>query len=130
MPLPRLSALPPRPGAYTTVGSYSRQISLVAPGARNPDGSQQAGSPALTTWAAIRGLAGEELDKAQQIAQRVSHLVTIPYQLGVNEGDTLSFVDGSQNRVFQIHAIDDPDERHIELRLYCAEFGQNAGSAP
>jgi len=71
----------------------------------------------------MRALAGEELDKAQQIAQESTHLVTIPYQLGIAENMLLFF----EGRFFQIKHIEDPDEMHIELRMFCAEIGQNAG---
>ena len=32
-----------------------------------------------------------------------------------------------ENRSFQIAAVDDPDELHVELHLYAFEVGQNAG---
>jgi SPP1 family predicted phage head-tail adaptor len=109
---------------YTPIGAMTRQITLFLPGQRSPvDGST--GPPAAfgTSWASIRALQGEELDKAQLIAQKVSHLVAIPYQPGIVESMTLTW----ENREFQISAIVDPDEMHFELRLYAFEMGQNAG---
>lgn len=128
-PLRRLSAVPPAPGGYAPVGALNRLITLLAPGDRASDGGPGLPSPGPPTWAFIRALAGQELDRAHQIAQNVSHLVEIMYQLNVAENMTLSFQDGAQQRIFQIHAIEDPDERHERLRLYCAELGQNAGGA-
>ncbi len=91
-----------------------------------------AGVPASAqfgSWASIRGLQGRELDKAQQIAQSASHLVTVPYQLNVQASLTISLNEGGITRTFQIVDIEDPDERHIELRMMCSETGSNAGAA-
>jgi SPP1 family predicted phage head-tail adaptor len=124
VPLRRLSLVPPPAGGYTPIGAFTRQIELFLPGVRNPeDGST--GPPAAygTSWAAKRGLQGQEIDKAQQIAQKISALWVIPYQLGIVEA--MTFVE--ENRSWQIAAIDDPDELHVELRLYAFEVGQNSG---
>lgn len=83
---------------------------------------------AFDSWAAMRALGGQEIDKAQQFAQRSTHLITLPYQTGVEESMTVSFNEGGATRVFQIEYIEDPDERHIELRLMCFEMNQNAGT--
>ena len=102
----------------------SRQIQLFEPGERNvSDGST--GAPGFwgTSWAALRALQGEELDKAQQIAQEVSHLAVIPYQRGIAENFTFQF----EGRSFQIKGIEDIDEMHVQLVLYAFEVGQNAG---
>lgn len=124
MPLRRLSQVPPPAGGYTPIGAMTRQVTLYLPGIRSPlDAST--GPPAAygTSWAAFRALQGQELDKAQQIAQKVTHLVVIPYQPGIVESMTLQL----EQRTFQTMAIEDPDEIHIELRLYVMEIGQNAG---
>ena len=101
----------------------SRQITLIKPGPPGLDGGTTPPSPVLTSWASIRALSGAELDKAQQIAQEVEHVITIPYQLSVTNDLQVAF----EGRTFQIKYIEDEDERHIFLDLYCAEVGQNAG---
>ena len=126
MPLPRLSARPPAAGAYTTPGAFNRWVTFCT--AANIAAGVPA-SPAFTSWAAIRGLQGREIDKAQQIAQQASHLVTVPYQLGVSSAMTIQLEEGGSTRNFQIVDIEDPDERHIELRIMCSELGTNAGGA-
>jgi SPP1 family predicted phage head-tail adaptor len=83
----------------------------------------------VDSWAAIRALSGQEMDKAQQIAQKVSHLVTVPYQPGIQESMTIGLNEGGTTRIFQIEDVEDPDERHVELRIMCFEINQNAGSA-
>jgi SPP1 family predicted phage head-tail adaptor len=104
----------------------SRQITLnYASAGRNPtDGGPLPPSPAVTSWASIRALKGDELDKADQIAQEADHIVRIPYQSPVTLDMTVKF----EGRTFQIKYIEDEDELHFFLDLYCAEIGQNAGS--
>jgi SPP1 family predicted phage head-tail adaptor len=119
MPLKRLSSSP------DSIGGMSRQITLNNPGLRNPaDGGSGPPNPAITTWASIRALTGAELDKAAQVATEAKHMVRIPYQPGVNGNQTVGF----EGRTFQIDYIEDADEMHIFLDLWCNELGQNAGS--
>lgn len=126
MTLPRLSSRPPGPGEYTSPGAKNRWVTLNNPA--NPTAGVPA-NPFADSWAAIRALGGQEIDKAQQFAQRSTHLVTISYQPGISEAMTVSFNEGGTTRSFQIEYIEDPDERHVELRLMCFEMNQNAGSA-
>ena len=126
MTLPRLSSRPPGPGAYTSPGAYNRWVTLN--NAANPTAGVVANA-AFDSWASFRALGGQEIDKAQQFAQRSTHLITIPYQPGVDESMTVTMYEAGTNRTFQIEYIEDPDERHIELRLMCFEMNQNAGSA-
>jgi SPP1 family predicted phage head-tail adaptor len=99
-------------------------LTLYLPGSRAADGGNVPPSPVSTSWADIHSLRGEELDKADQIAQDIQLVVTIPYQTGIT-GDMLV---GFETEMWQINYIDDEDRRHVFLDLYCAEIGQNAGS--
>jgi SPP1 family predicted phage head-tail adaptor len=98
-------------------------ITLTVESAPDAGGNAQDPIACATSYASVRALTGRELDKAQQIAQQVSHMVTIPYTAGVTESMLVSF----NSRLFRIQAIEDPDERKVELRLLCLETGQNAG---
>jgi hypothetical protein len=130
MPLRRLSQALPPPGQYLTPGAFNKWVTFCNPGARSPvDNSQGPPSPAFSCWMALFAIAGDELDKAQQIAQKVSHLGVISYQLGVLESMTIQYLDGGITRTFQIAAIKDPDELRVQLKIYAFEIGQNAGSA-
>ena len=125
MTLPRLSSRPPGAGQYTSPGAFNRRVTLNNPA--NPTAGILE-NPAFDCWAAMRSLAGQELDKAQQIAQRSTHLITIPYQQGVAQNMTVSFNENGNTRKMQIEFIEDPDERHVELRIMCFELNQNAGA--
>lgn len=120
MPLRRLSSSP------NSIGGMSRLITLnySSAGRNATDGGPLPPSPAITTWASIRALKGDELDKADQIAQEADHIVRIPYQSPV----TLDMTVGFEGRTFEIKYIEDPDELRFFLDLYCDEIGQNAGA--
>ena len=117
MPLKRLSS------ARHTIGGMSRQVTLYLPGSRAADGGNTPPSVFCTSCADIRSLRGQELDKADQIAQVVELIVTIPYQSGILD----SMLVGFEAEMWQISYIEDEDRRHVFLDLYCAEVGQNAG---
>jgi SPP1 family predicted phage head-tail adaptor len=124
--LPRLSSRPPGPGEYTSPGALNRRVTFN--NAANPTAGVMS-SPFIDSWAAIRAMGGQEMDKAQQFAQRSTHLVTVPYQPGILENMTVNFNEAGTTRSFQIEYIEDTDERHVELRMMCFEMNQNAGSA-
>lgn len=123
MPHRRLSFIPPAAGAYTPVGSMTAWITILNPAGQDADGRATSPSTFATCWAAVRALAGRELDKAQQVDQEVSHLVTVFYFEGPKENMTIQW----EGRVLQIIGIQDPDGQHRELRMLCVERGQNAG---
>lgn len=126
MSLRQLSLTPPAVGAYTPDGAFTNWITLNAPGTRNTNGGNNAATAFGSCWAAIRALSGQELFKAQQIAQTVTQLVTVKYQTGITENMTITLADG---RVFQIRSIQDPYNTKVELRILCDEPGQNAGQS-
>jgi len=125
MPLKRLNPRAP-------IGLMNRWVTFYNPGVSYQSGPNVGaiGPPqaAFPSWAALLALAGTELDKAQQIAQKVTHLCLIPYQLNVEEGMTIQYLDGGDTRVFQIAAVEDPDEQRWQLKIYCFEINQNAGA--
>lgn len=126
MPLPRLSVA--ARGAYKNPALMNRQVAFYSAGPRNPaDGSTEPASAAVLSWAEIEALSGQELDRAQQIAQTVTHLVSVPWQPGITSDMTIGYVDGAITRIFEIQFIEDVDEQRWFLKIYCAETGQNAG---
>jgi SPP1 family predicted phage head-tail adaptor len=120
MPLERLKSK-----TKNAIGAMDRTVTFYLPGDRNGDGSSVPGSPAFTTWAAIktRVRGSKETDQPHQIGQISEHVISIPYQRGVLESMTI----GYENRIFEIDYIVDEDEGHIFLDCICSEIGQNAG---
>ena len=86
-------------------------------------------NPFVSSWAAMRSLTAQESDKAQQIAQRVNWLFTVPYRPGIKESMLIGMYELGTLRSFQIAGIDDVDGRQFELRITAYEINQNAGSA-
>ncbi len=130
MPLPRLSNRPLRAGQYAPIGAMNRLVTFYSPGARDSQGIAGPPSPAFpAVWAALYAIAGEEIDKAQQIAQKVTDLLVINYQLGVFADMTIVVPEAGAMRTLQIADIADPDGQKWQLKVYCFEIGQNAGGA-
>ncbi|ODA66839.1 Phage head-tail joining protein [Methyloligella halotolerans] len=72
-----------------------------------------------TLWGVVRPLRGDEQLVAGRLAGNVSHLITLRYRDGVVP--EMRFRQGE--RVFEIHAVIDPDERKCWLRCQCEERG-------
>lgn len=106
-----------------------RWITLQSVGAAAADGGPGVLNAVTSTWASIRGLQGAEVDRAAQIEQKCSHVVVIPWQPNVQENMQVGYLDGGQQRTFQIDYIEDPDEHRFVLKLFCSEIGQNAGGS-
>lgn len=80
-----------------------------------------------TVWADVAPLSGRELFAAQAVNVEISHSVTIRYQqqfAGPKAVAAMRIMYG--DRLFNIHASMDVDERHRELKLTCSE-GLNNG---
>lgn len=129
MPLRGLSKRVSVAGRMIGPSDMKDWITFYGAAARNGDGSNGQPQALFASCAAIAALAGEELDKAQQIGQKLSHVIVIPYSDGLVQGGTIEFIDGSGNpRWFQIVTAEDPDEQRWQLKVYCFEMGQNAGA--
>lgn len=125
MSLRRLSFNRSTPGAYAPIGSKTYWVTFNSAGDRDPNsGKTLASVPFVSLWAKVSELQGQELYKAQQIAQQVTILIQTEYYAGLQENMTITTEDG---RTFQIRDIQDPDGRKFELWHYCEELGQNAG---
>lgn len=70
-----------------------------------------------TVWAAIEPLTGREYLQARQLAQAVTHRVTLRHRGDVTAG--MRLVKGA--RVFNIRSVIDPGERGRWLELMCEE---------
>jgi hypothetical protein len=108
----------------------NRQVTFYAPPAKDLQGKAGNLSPAFpAVWAALYGVAGSEFDKPQQIEQRVTDLLVIWYQLGVEENMTVQVPEAGTMRTLQVAAVADTDGQKWQLRAYCFEINQNAGGA-
>lgn len=79
-------------------------------------------SDVATVWAEVSPLSGRELMAAQSINVEISHLVTIRFQqqfAGPKAVAAMRILYG--DRIFNIHASLDTDERHRSIQLTCSE---------
>jgi SPP1 family predicted phage head-tail adaptor len=85
-------------------------------------------APFATVRASIEALSGRELYQAQQMVAQVTHLVTIRWMAGLKSKMDVWFSEGSPvvTRQFQILDVQNPDEKHHVLLLYCIERDYSA----
>jgi SPP1 family predicted phage head-tail adaptor len=70
-----------------------------------------------TVWASVEPLQGRELEHAQQINAEVSHRVTIRYNGNVTAEHRVVYGE----RILEIEAVINPEERNEMLVLMCKE---------
>lgn len=88
----------------------------------HPSGEKDAAwTTYLTVWASVEPLAGRELFAAQQVNSEVSVRIRMRYRDGITHKLRASF-DG---RIYDIVAVIDREERHVELELLCTEGASN-----
>lgn len=114
------------PSARIAAGKLRWQIQIMQP--TNEQSSSGDVDPAATslfatTWASVESLMGRELYAAQQRVSEVTHKITIRYQPGVLANMSVLFSDPGDGRprVFQIMAVQNPDETTHMLSLLCVE---------
>ncbi|MBN1807188.1 MAG: phage head closure protein [Sedimentisphaerales bacterium] len=71
-----------------------------------------------TVWAEIKPLQGKELEHAQQISAETDFQIRIRYNPAVASEHRVVF----GNRVFEITAVKNTEERNEELVLMCKEI--------
>lgn len=71
----------------------------------------------LTVFASVSPLSGRQLERAQQIAGKVTHEIVMRYIPGVTRQLRLKFND----RFFTVAAVLNTNEQNVELRLLCNE---------
>jgi SPP1 family predicted phage head-tail adaptor len=104
---------------YTPTGAMTTRVTLSQPSEqRGPTGEFiQQYEPFATCWASIEMLAAKYTEKTQLVIAEATHKVTIRY-LPVTPSMTVILPDG---RIWNIEAVFDPDERKVELQLFCYE---------
>lgn len=75
----------------------------------------------VTVWAKIEPGRGREFLAAQQLRPELSHMVTMRYRPTVTAKHRLKYLSRGTMRLFLVHAVTDPLERHERLVLYCSE---------
>lgn len=80
-----------------------------------------------TVWAHIKPMQGRELQAAQQLVPEVTHRISIPYSSTLADPVAMAKRRATYGgRIFNIHAVMNPDERNRELIILASE-GLNNG---
>ena len=106
--------------AYAPAGSLNQRITLVQLSeSRSATGAVvSTHEPVATVWARIGALTSKYTEKSEAVITEATHRVTIRYISGVTTANLVQISDG---RLWEIQAVLDPDERHVELQLFCYE---------
>ncbi len=103
----------------TTAAIFRHRITIQ----EHVTGQDEAGQPVdmwqdvATVWAAVEPLRGREYFAAAQVQAEVTTRIRIRYRRGIRP-DMRVLYDG---RLYNINAVIDPEERHMELQLMCKE---------
>lgn len=71
----------------------------------------------MLVWASVVPLAGRELERAREVVANATHQVKTRYRDGINTRKRLRH----DNRILNIEAAQNVDERDRELILTCVE---------
>jgi SPP1 family predicted phage head-tail adaptor len=105
--------------SYTPIGAFSVLINLMQRNSlRDTNGEFLPDVVFAQCWAAIRAITQKYTEKQQQVITEATHKVIIHYLAGVTSALKVQLPDG---RIWNIEAAADPDERQVELNLYCYE---------
>jgi SPP1 family predicted phage head-tail adaptor len=107
---------------YASTGSLNNQVTLLkASSSRTPTGEfVQSHEVVSVVWASIQMLAAKYTEKPQQVVTEATHKVTIRYMPGITTANLVKTLDA---RIWNIESVFDPDERRVELQLFCYERG-------
>jgi len=90
---------------------------------RRPDGEPDAAwVEYLTVYAAVEPVTGREFFAAQAVEHEADTTIRMRYRTGITTAMRVVF----EGRTYDIRAVLDHHERHIELRLLCKQ-GANSG---
>jgi SPP1 family predicted phage head-tail adaptor len=84
-------------------------------------------SDVTTVWADVSPLSGREIMAAQAIQSELTHMISVRYQSQFSDPKVMAAMRIMYgNRIFNIHASIDVDERHKTIEISCGE-GLNDG---
>jgi len=109
--------------SYSSFGSFNNRVTLLSQNSgRTTGGEFLPPVPFATVWASVTALQGSDLAKAQEVVAQVTHKVVLRSMPGV----VSSMLVQLNARTFVIEAVQDQDERGVELVLLCRETNEGA----
>lgn len=113
----------------TAAGLRNRRLAIQSLSASQGNYGEPTGtwSTLVTVWAHIKPLQGRELQAAQQMAPEVTHRIAVAYSAALADPVAMAKCRATYGaRIFNIHAVMNPDERNRELIILASE-GLNPG---
>jgi SPP1 family predicted phage head-tail adaptor len=111
-------------------GKMRHRIQVVSPGNQYDETggiSLACTSPLTVCWARIEAISGRDTLAAQQFSSVATHKITTRFDSRFSAKDQVYFQGpGGTNRVFQIEAVLNPDERNKMLVLLVVEVNDSA----
>jgi SPP1 family predicted phage head-tail adaptor len=106
--------------SYVSAGSMTERVALLtASQSKDADGEfVQAHELVATVWGRVDALTSKYIEKPESVTTEATHKVTIRWMPGITSANLVQLSDG---RIFDIQAALDPDERKVNLALYCYE---------
>jgi SPP1 family predicted phage head-tail adaptor len=106
--------------AYVPTGSMNTRVSLLKPSqAKDANGDfVQKEELVCVVWAKVEAITQKYTDRPELTVTEATHLVTIRFMAGITSKNLVGFADG---RVWNIESAVDPDEKQVNLKLYCFE---------
>lgn len=110
---------------YSSIGGMSNRVVLLKPDpTKTATGGAKPPAVIATVWAAVEHIRALDMEKSQYVVGEVRHKVIIRWRAGVTS-DMLVQIG---TRILNVYAVKDPDERKVELWLYCFERGDGVTS--
>ena len=103
----------------TRIGKYRQRVEIqsCAKTANGFGELEEVWTTDSTEWAQVEPLSGRQMEYAKAIVAEVSHVVRMRFTPGVAVGKRIKF----NNRILNVNAVLNTEERNIELQAYCME---------
>lgn len=73
-------------------------------------------------WVSVNTTGGREFRAAQQLQPELTHEIKGRFRPDVTAKHRLVYVSNNTTRIFNIHSVIDPMERHEQLVCFCSEL--------
>jgi SPP1 family predicted phage head-tail adaptor len=102
---------------YTNLSNFNQQITLLQPAADSlSDGTPNTPTVYGTTWAAVRLMRQQEIDKTELVQGASYFDVRIPYDANVADQFTVISATG---QTWYVESVADIDQRGVEMKMIC-----------
>lgn len=103
---------------YSSIGGLNNRVVLLKPDtSKTATGGTKPPAVVATVWAGVEHIRALDIEKSQHVVGEVRHKIVIRYRAGITSDMLVQL----GTRTLNVYAAKDPDERKVELWLYCFE---------